>query len=94
MLRYLRERGCPWDYRSFNAAVLNKQSVPVLQWLRAQGCPWDASSFILEAAATGNLEALQWGHSQGAPLERRVLSVVPLWHREMRDWVTKVVSTP
>ncbi len=38
VLRWLRDRGCPWDEAVFGAAV-RRCSVEVVEWMAAEGCP-------------------------------------------------------
>ncbi len=38
VLRWLRDRGCPWDEAVFAAAV-RKNGVEVVEWMVAEGCP-------------------------------------------------------
>ncbi len=79
VVKWLRERGCPWNESACTYAVWNNH-IDILKWLRQQGCPW--STWVCEElAAKGNLEALKWCRRQRAPWDYRVCMAAALHGR-------------
>lgn len=65
-MAWARERGCPWNQGTCNAAIMGKR-FETLKWARAQGCPWDAETTCAFAAKFGCLDTLRWAREQGCP---------------------------
>ena len=64
-LKWLRDKGCPWDEWVFHAAA-DGTDLELLKWLREQGCPWTAYTFE-RAAVVGNKEILEWLRENECP---------------------------
>ncbi|MEM1010230.1 MAG: ankyrin repeat domain-containing protein, partial [Myxococcota bacterium] len=60
MLRWARERDCPWDVETLCEAAAAGH-IAVLDWAREQGCPSDTddTSLCSAAASNGELECLK-----------------------------------
>ena len=67
VLKWLREKGCPWDAWACTEAA-RYDHLAVLKWLRSQDppCPWDESA-CSEAAWGGHLDVLKWLRENGCP---------------------------
>jgi len=65
VLKWLRERNCPWDEDTCEGAARNGH-FEILQWAREEGCPWDFNT-CLGAAKGGHLEVLQWLREKRCP---------------------------
>lgn len=48
MVRWLRERGCPWPPNAVSAAVSTGQPAELLEWLVMSGCPLGVSASYLD----------------------------------------------
>ena len=48
IMKWLKEKGCPWDSRTF-ASAARVGDLSKMKWLKANKCPWD--SFIFNGAA-------------------------------------------
>lgn len=64
-LKWLREHGCAWDYRTCEAAA-DSGDLAMLQWAREHGCGW-LSGTVYAAAAGGHLAVLQYARQHGCP---------------------------
>lgn len=65
VLKWLREKGCPWDSETCTAAASAK-NFEILKYARENGCEWN--SFTCSGAATsGSLEILKWLREQKCP---------------------------
>jgi len=64
LLRWLRQRRCPWDERACTSAAAGGH-LDVLRWLRSQSppCPWGGCAVWRSAAGAGQLAVLQWMRS-------------------------------
>ena len=69
-LKWLRSKGCPWNYNACAHAALGGH-FEVLKWLRSKGCPWDEDA-CAGAAESGHLEMVKWLRSEGCPWDARV----------------------
>ena len=67
VLKYLHERGCPWDETAC-AAAAQHDNLEVLKFLHERGCPWDERTCD---AASGEL--LEWAIDHGCPFGTRRL---------------------
>lgn len=65
VLRWLRERKCPWDATTCVEAA-RKGRIVALRWARENGCPWGEKVFE-EAAAASKREVLEWLYNQSSP---------------------------
>ncbi|KAL6053844.1 Ankyrin repeat-containing domain [Balamuthia mandrillaris] len=63
VLKWARERGCPWDTWTCIRAAEGGH-LEVLQWARERGCPWDSRTCAY-AAGGGHLEVLKWAICNG-----------------------------
>lgn len=70
ILKWAREKGCPWDHMTCRAAAEGGHS-EVLQWARQNGCPWDSST-TRAAAREGHLSLLQWARANDCPWDDAV----------------------
>jgi len=82
MLKWLRERGFPWDTTTSAGAVDN---LFVLKWLKEKGCPWDETT-CTAAALAGNLPALKWAREQGCAWDESTC-VAHQGHLEVLKWL-------
>ncbi len=65
LLRYAREKGCPWDDRTPALAAF-KGHLNCLRYAHENECPWD--NYTPSAAAeNGHLECLRYAHEKGCP---------------------------
>ena len=79
VLRWAREKGCPWD-ESTCAKAAEGGHLEVLQWARANGCPWDDETCAY-AAKRGNLELLEllkWARENGCPTRMRRMAATSM----------------
>ena len=65
VIKWLRERGCPWNSRTLEVAAVNGDW-DILRWAHANGCPWE-EDVCASAAEGGNLDMLKWLRSQDPP---------------------------
>lgn len=65
LLKWLRERDCPWDSKTCESAVRGGH-LEILQWIRENGCPWDYVTYMI-ARKNGNREILKWLHENHCP---------------------------
>jgi len=89
-LRWLRDRGCPWDASVPASTYMFKKSrrLKIVQWLYKHGCPFDARVSI-DAAGYGDLGLLQWVVANGLPWHRvRCRKLCQqLHHKAMVEWI-------
>jgi hypothetical protein len=72
-LKFLHERGCPWDACVCTAAA-SKGHIEVLRYLHEHGCPWAVHTF--EAAPyCGRVEVVRYLHEHGCPWTAHVLEI-------------------
>jgi len=76
VVRWLRERGCPWNEQTTWAAA-QKGNLAILVWLREQGCPWD-DRVCMSAIAGGRDDVLRWAIENGCPLSNRFCEMAAL----------------
>mmetsp|Transcript_39473 Transcript_39473/g.77075 ORF Transcript_39473/g.77075 Transcript_39473/m.77075 type:complete len:167 (+) Transcript_39473:534-1034(+) len=65
MMQWLRERGCPWDWRTCCGAARNGH-LEILQWAREQECPWNEWT-CAGATAGGHFDILKWARANECP---------------------------
>ena len=65
LLKFLHEKGCPWDYRTCSEAAKNGH-LECLKYAHENGCPWDHRT-TNSAAEHGHLECLKYAHENGCP---------------------------
>lgn len=65
VLKWLREKGCPWD-EEVCAAAARGGHIETLRYLRDNGCPWDEGTCNL-AAVGGHLSVLEFARDRGCP---------------------------
>ena len=63
ILKWLHERGIPWDSLSCYFAITEKR-LKILKWLRENDCPWDTEAYDL---GLKNEEMRKWIQSQHRP---------------------------
>jgi hypothetical protein len=61
VLKWARESGYQWDFRTCNFAALNGH-LHILMWAKLNDYPWDSAT-IAWAALGGHLEILKWARS-------------------------------
>jgi len=59
IIKWLRQKGCPWDEYAFKYAIQNDQ-LNVVKWLYENKCPRHTWMCIDTAAEHGRLEILKW----------------------------------
>ena len=64
-LKYLHEKGCPWDWRTCSYAAWNGH-LECLKYAREKGRRWDEMT-CLNAASNGHLECLKYARENGCP---------------------------
>jgi hypothetical protein len=69
IMRWLKEKCCPWSSWTFYYASEHNNLVNI-QWLRANGCPWSEETFVA-AARNGNIENMIWLKQNGCPWDAR-----------------------
>ena len=70
LLKWLRERGCPWDGSSWMcSAAASGGHLGVLKYLHENGCPWDEWTCSY-AAEGGHLAMLKYAHENGCPWDK------------------------
>ena len=79
MLKWLREKGCPWGAKTCTCAAVEGH-LEVLKWLRENGCRWN-ERVCRAAAEHGQLAVLKWAREQGCPWE---VSEVIYWAKHSR----------
>jgi len=85
VLKWLRARGCRWNWKTCEAAAKSGH-LGVLRWLRDQGCPWD--EHMCDAAArAGRLEVLRWLTEQGCPAARTCEAAAWGGHLHVLQWL-------
>ncbi len=77
-LRWLRERGCPFDSQLILAEALQHADLPVVEWLAGEaGCPlpgpgpedgFEVGTLVAAAAASGSVAKLRWLQARGVAL--------------------------
>jgi hypothetical protein len=88
LLRWLREKGCPWD-EDTTAAAAKSGNLELLQWIREEGCPWDESA-CHAAAGAGHLVVLQWLKSMGCPWDTYTCTAAAAeGHLELLQWAVE-----
>ena len=65
ILKYLHEKGFPWDYRTCRNAARHGH-LEVLKYSHEKGCAWDEGT-CSEAAKGGHLDVLKYAHENGCP---------------------------
>ena len=84
MLRWARERGCPWDELTC-ALAASRGHLQVLQWAREHG--WDNINVCAGAAVGGHLEVLQWARAHGCPWNEMTCDCAAAHgHLELLKW--------
>jgi len=76
VLKYLHEKGCPWDRWTCAKAALGGH-LEVLKYAHEKGCPWDRWTCTY-AAEYGHLEVLKYAHEHGCP-----------WDEETCKWAAR-----
>jgi hypothetical protein len=69
LLKWLKEKRCPWSPWTFYYASEYGDLVN-MQWLRENGCPWNEETFTA-AARNGKLENMIWLKQNGCPWDAR-----------------------
>ena len=77
VLKVLRAKGCPWDWRTC-AYAAEFGHLEVLQWARENDCPWDEKTCTY-AVVGGNPEVLLWLRANGCP-----------WNTQARQMAAKL----
>jgi len=73
ILKWAREKGCPWDLSTCNKAAMNGH-FDVLNWARENGAPWNLA-VCNWAATNADLPMLKWAREQGCPWNRATLEL-------------------
>jgi len=62
-LKWLRDRGCRWDWRTCAGAARGGH-LDTLKWSRGNGCEWDTDTCAF-AAEGGHFDVLKWARANG-----------------------------
>ena len=76
MLKWLKNKGCPWAGTTFNSAA-SHGSLDNMCWLKANGCLWDKYTFSY-AADHGSLDNMKWLRANGCPWDEKTLVLAAL----------------
>ena len=71
-LKWARSKNCPWDARTFTAAIMGGHW-HVAQYLKKEHCPWDESA-CTAAATTANWPALHWLQRNHCPWNKQTFA--------------------
>ena len=69
VLRWAREKGCPWNSLTCSRAARGGH-LEVLKWARENGCSWNEET-CANAVEDGHLEVLKWARENGCPWDER-----------------------
>ena len=70
LIKYLVERGCPWDSSVCTRAV-EIGDLNLLKYLHEKGCPWDAETFAI-AKHFDNKEIITYLEREGCPIDNSI----------------------
>ena len=78
VLKWAREKGCPWDPEEICALAAGYGRLDMLKWARENGCPWSELARDM-AYEGGHLHVLRWAQENGCPWSKGALGPrVPL----------------
>ena len=63
MLKFLHEKGCPWD-KGATIGAAEGGHLDVMKFLHEKGCPWDENA-TRGAAEGGHLDVMKFLHEKG-----------------------------
>ena len=69
-IKYLVERGCPWDSSVCTRAV-EIGDLHILKYLHEKGCPWNAETFAI-AKHFDNKEIITYLEREGCPIDNSI----------------------
>jgi hypothetical protein len=65
VLKWLREKGCPWNAKTCSTAAFTGR-LYIVKWARENGCEWDAETFD-NTRNSSNKDLIAWLTTNGCP---------------------------
>jgi len=90
-LKYARENGCRWDWKTCAYAVYGGR-LSILVYAHENGCPWN-ESICEEAAILGNLDCLKYARENGCPWNAQAC-LAKTKSKECREYILENITGP